>query len=203
MKKTAIVLLAIVCCGIVARVLLRPRLDARAYIRMNPVLRALDTNRDGAISAAEIAAAASALRTLDANHDGMLSEDETAYIYEGRSGSADEMAGMLMSFDRNGDGKLSREEVPERMQGLFDRGDKNHDGVLTADEIHELALHTPPPGETRGGGRDPVVAALDANHDGVISKEEIDNAPATLRTLDRNGDGKLTADEFRALLLRR
>jgi Ca2+-binding EF-hand superfamily protein len=203
MKKTAVAVLAIVCFGIAARVLLRPRLDARAYIRMNPVLRVLDTNGDGTVSAAEIAGAAGALRTLDANHDGMLSEDETAYVFEGRPGSADEMAGMLMSFDRNGDGKLTREEVPERMQGLFDRGDKNRDGVLTAREIHDLALHTPPPGDTRGGGRDPVVATLDTNHDGAISKEEIDNAPAALRTLDRNGDGKLTADEFRALLPRR
>jgi hypothetical protein len=130
-------------------------------------------------------------------------QDETAYIYEGRPGSADEMAGMLMSFDRNGDGKLTREEVPERMQGLFDRGDKNQDGTLTAVEIHELALHTPPPGEAFDRGRDPVIAALDANRDGVISKEEIDNAPEALRALDRNGDGKPTADEFRALPLRR
>ena len=48
-----------------------------------------------------------------------------------------------------------------------------------------------------------MVAALDTNSDGVISKEEIANAPAALRSLDRNGDGRLTADEFRALLQRR
>jgi Ca2+-binding EF-hand superfamily protein len=203
MKKTVIVVLALIGCGIAARVLLRPRLDARAYTRMNPVLRVLDADNNGTISATEISNAAGALRTLDANHDGMLSEDETAYIYEGRPGSVDEMAGMLMSFDRNGDGKLTLEEVPERMQGLFDRGDKNHDGVLTALEIHELVLHTPPPGEARDRGRDPVVAALDASHDGVISKQEFDHAPAALRALDRNGDGKLTADEFRALLSHR
>jgi hypothetical protein len=43
----------------------------------------------------------------------------------------------------------------------------------------------------------PLVAALDANHDGVIDAQEIDNAPAALRTLDKNKDGKLTPDEFR------
>ena len=42
----------------------------------------------------------------------------------------------------------------------------------------------------------PIVAALDANHDGVIDATEIDNAPAALRTLDKNGDGKLTMDEL-------
>jgi hypothetical protein len=30
----------------------------------------------------------------------------------------------------------------------------------------------------------------------VIDADEIDNAPAALRTLDKNGDGKLTPDEF-------
>jgi len=42
----------------------------------------------------------------------------------------------------------------------------------------------------------PVIYALDANHDGVIDAEEIANAPAALKTLDKNGDGKLTMDEL-------
>ncbi len=42
----------------------------------------------------------------------------------------------------------------------------------------------------------PIIAVLDANRDGVIDAVEIANAPAALRRLDRNGDGRLTADEF-------
>ncbi len=34
--------------------------------------------------------------------------------------------------------------------------------------------------------------ALDTNHDGELSAEEIANAPASLKKLDKNGDGKLT-----------
>lgn len=41
-----------------------------------------------------------------------------------------------------------------------------------------------------------VISVLDANHDGVVDAAEIANAPAALRTLDRNGDGKLTMDEL-------
>ena len=41
----------------------------------------------------------------------------------------------------------------------------------------------------------PVLAALDADHDRVISAAEIANAAAALRSLDKNHDGKLTAEE--------
>ena len=34
------------------------------------------------------------------------------------------------------------------------------------------------------------------NHDGIIDSNEIANASAELLTLDKNGDGKLTADEY-------
>jgi len=58
-----------------------------------------------------------------------------------------------------------------------------------------------PPGGFRGprGHRPPaplIVQALDANHDGVIDADEIANASAVLKTLDLNGDGKLTWDEY-------
>ena len=61
----------------------------------------------------------------------------------------------------------------------------------------------PPPGQ-HGPGFDgqrppppPIIAALDANHDGVIDETELANASAALKTLDKNGDGKLTIDELR------
>lgn len=59
-----------------------------------------------------------------------------------------------------------------------------------------------PNGQNRGPGMNrmpppPVIAVLDANHDGVIDAEEIANASAALKTLDKNGDGKLTPDELR------
>lgn len=55
------------------------------------------------------------------------------------------------------------------------------------------------PGRGPGGGmgRSPVIAALDANSDGVIDEAEINGAAKALLTLDKNGDGKLTAEEIR------
>ena len=48
--------------------------------------------------------------------------------------------------------------------------------------------HRPPPL--------PLLKALDVNHDGVIDSNEIANASTELLTLDKNGDGKLTKDEY-------
>ncbi len=42
----------------------------------------------------------------------------------------------------------------------------------------------------------PLIMALDSKRDGEISAEEIRNAAASLRKLDRNGDGKLTDGEL-------
>src|ERR1039458_2632905 len=41
-----------------------------------------------------------------------------------------------------------------------------------------------------------VIRALDANHDGVVDADEIANAPAALKTLDKDGDGKLSMQEL-------
>ena len=41
------------------------------------------------------------------------------------------------------------------------------------------------------------MTALDANHDGTIDATELANAAAALKTLDKNGDGKLIEDELR------
>ncbi len=69
-------------------------------------------------------------------------------------------------------------------------------GILGAASL-ATAFAQPPGGP--GGGRppSPVIEALDADHDGVISTEELKNAAAALAKLDKNGDGKVTEDEFR------
>ena len=63
-------------------------------------------------------------------------------------------------------------------------------GAVTAlaQEEGDEPRHRPPP--------PPIIAALDVNRDGVIDASEIANAAAALKTLDKNGDGKLTFDEF-------
>jgi len=50
----------------------------------------------------------------------------------------------LVSFDSNADHRISRHELPERMQGLVARGDRNADGALDSNEILSLVSATSP-----------------------------------------------------------
>ncbi len=55
------------------------------------------------------------------------------------------------------------------------------------------------PGQGPGPGMRPmpIIEALDLNKDGVIDADEIAKAVESLKKLDKNGDGKLTPDEYR------
>src|SRR5262249_42739112 len=57
----------------------------------------------------------------------------------GRGLSVDAIVERILSFDKNKDGKVTKEELPERMQDLIAKGDTNKDGALDKDEIKQLA----------------------------------------------------------------
>jgi hypothetical protein len=60
----------------------------------------------------------------------------------------DDVVERIMSFDKNKDGKVTADELPERMRFLIALGDTNKDGALDKDEIRKLAgtLAVPPGG---------------------------------------------------------
>jgi hypothetical protein len=66
--------------------------------------------------------------------------------------SVDDIVERIMSFDKNKDGMVTRDELPERMQFLIDRGDTNKDGALDRDEIRKLVTARAP-GPGAFGGR--------------------------------------------------
>jgi EF hand len=53
--------------------------------------------------------------------------------------TTDQIVERLMAFDKNKDGKVTKDELPERMQGLIAKGDTNKDGALDRDEIRKMA----------------------------------------------------------------
>ena len=45
----------------------------------------------------------------------------------------------------------------------------------------------------------PIIEALDLNKDGTIDADELAKASESLKKLDKNGDGKITEEEFRPM----
>jgi hypothetical protein len=72
--------------------------------------------------------------------------------FAGRGLSVDQMVERILSFDKNKDGKISKDELPERMQNLIAQGDMNKDGVLDNEEIKKLASDLTRNGSFRGFG---------------------------------------------------
>jgi HlyD family secretion protein len=69
---------------------------------------------------------------------------------EGKRGNRDPAA-MLQRLDKNSDGKLSKDELSERMQPIFDTLDVNKDGFADRDEMAKLRELMP----RRGNGDQP------------------------------------------------
>ncbi len=140
----------------------RPEM-ARLMAQRNPLMMALDVDKDGTLSAAELENAATVLLKLDRNGDGMLSADELrpdygAMVLDGqtrdarprdgqpgeRRGAAagsdrspEMMARMFEQRDRNGDGKLSGEEIPPWMKENLARIDEDGDGSINKSELQK------------------------------------------------------------------
>lgn len=106
-----------------------------------PILRALDTNGNGELSASEVANASASLRKLDKNNDGNIDKNELRPQGNRRNrgnGQRGNFQERMKRWDTNNDGKLSKEEAPERMQDRWDRLDTNGDGVLDAAEMQKM-----------------------------------------------------------------
>lgn len=132
------------------------RPGAGGFVPGGPVLRALDADGDGEISASEIADATKALAKLDRNGDGKLTRDEIGpppgapggrpegarpdANPAGRPAAAggEEFLKRLLEADKNGDKKISKEEAPDRLKENFDRADRNGDGQLDEAELKEM-----------------------------------------------------------------
>jgi hypothetical protein len=69
----------------------------------------------------------------------------------GRLG-VDDVVERIMAFDKNKDGKVTRDELPERMHHLITLGDTNKDGALDRDEIKKLVIASGGSGPAGGFG---------------------------------------------------
>lgn len=121
-----------------------------------PLMMALDADSDGVISAKEIEGAVAALKTLDKDGDGKITMQELAPQRgaggpggdrPGAGGGPAMMEQMFASRDKDGDGKLSGDEIPEMLKGRLERIDENGDGAIEKSELAKVA-------QRMGRGRD-------------------------------------------------
>ena len=117
--------------------------------------------------------------------------------------TADDLVERLMHFDRNRDGKVSIDEVPERMRPLITRGDSDGDDAVTRTEADDIESggngQTNRTGRLAGPGAGPsdaVFDAIDTDGDRALSGAELRNTTTALRTLDRDNDGLVGTDEL-------
>jgi hypothetical protein len=160
---------------------------------------ALDLNKDGIISRAEVTAAADArFAQLDANRDGKISASERP--------------------NKRGADKpdMTRDQLRQNALARFDRADGNKDGKIEQTERQAMrGKRGDRPGRGDGPGRDGpsregrhggrhgggmgALTMADANRDGVITRTEATAAAQTLfDRVDTNRDGRVDQAERQA-----
>ena len=129
--------------------------------------------------------------------------------------AASDAEALFQKLDKNSDGKLTKDEVPEEQSRFFERlvrlGDADKDGSLTKDEFRqanqpEEKTNAPVGGRGEGGagrGGDPKqrFEMLDKNKDGKVTLDEV---PEQFRdrlkpAFERLGKTELTLEDFAKL----
>lgn len=90
------------------------------------------------------------------------------------------------------DGSLTRAQLEAGLKRDFDKADLNHDGCLEDNEVRLV-------NEARWKLDESTASPLiDFKHNGCVDFDEFAATPRTLfEQLDRDGNGKLTADELK------
>ena len=176
--------------------ILRRTLEAR--------FAAIDANGDGRITQVEYTTYGRTLFVrLDRDGDGRITRAEFLDPTGAAAAPSDPGARIFGLLDRNGDGVITPDEMDAARKAAFQRLDANRDGVLDEDEF---AQRNPDPGSIappeleKQRKRDPRFVQLDRNGDGRISLEEyLADGHDRFQRADSNHDGKLTRAEFDAL----
>jgi Ca2+-binding EF-hand superfamily protein len=117
--------------------------------RMAPMLQGADEDGDGRVTKKEMSTAMENFRNRFRGGPGG-GQGGPGGFSGGPGGDPSQMAGgMIGRYDRDGDGKLSPQEVPQQMMGMLRGGDMNQDGLIDAREMAAIAEQAG--GRFRGG----------------------------------------------------
>jgi Ca2+-binding EF-hand superfamily protein len=158
----------------------------------------LDKNADGKLTQDELPAThAERIMKADTDGDGAVTKEELEQARQARGGrpSIDDIFAKL---DKNADGKLTQDELPERLAERIMKADTDGDGAVTKEELQAARdKFGPRPGAA-------LFRHFDRNGDGrLVASEVPDCARARLQRADTDGDGGVTFVEVaRAVIAR-
>ena len=160
--------------------------------RIDLIFSRLDTNKDGKITAEEIAKIRGGLfKAADKNGDGSLDSIEIAANAKTRMERR--LAARFAAFDKNKNGKLTLDEMPGRRKYRMWRMDANVDGAVTIGEMKKHAEKRLPRRLAF------AVSRLDLDGDGKLSRTEyVAGTGRLFRHFDRNRDGVVSREEVTA-----
>jgi len=119
---------------------------------------------------------------------------EEAKKDEGKGRRLIDVDAFLAEYDRNKDGSLSKEEVPEWLRYNFARIDTNKDGKLSKSELEKGVAYL----HQRRRPSDVVAVLVEMSDCDECCVEELQHVYETLRKLDTNKDGKIDTEELKA-----
>ncbi len=99
-------------------------------------------------------------------------------------------------FDKNSDGKVTPDELPDA--ATFARFDRDKDGVITLEETTRgLVAGAVSPAESDSGKQtgEQLFKYLDTNGDGALTADELPGKARRLLAVDGDGDGRITRAE--------
>jgi Ca2+-binding EF-hand superfamily protein len=98
-------------------------------------------------------------------------------------------------MDKDGDGKISQSEAPAPMWEKLSKLDKDGDGSISPQEM--ASLRPGGPGEAGGGA---FFKMTDKNGDGKITADEAGERWERLGKADKDADGSVSREEFAAVM---
>jgi len=99
-------------------------------------------------------------------------------------------------LDRDGDGYIEASDMAAMRDRMFHRLDRDHDGLLSREEV------TPPNPSVQVAPN--AIPWPDSDGDGQVNLVEfMSQEPALIVRADRDGDHRVSADEFRELIAAR
>ena len=129
--------------------------------------------------------------TPKSSNPGQPGEQGTA---QGQPAHRHDLSGFLKEHDLNKDGTLDKSELPGRLRDRFVDLDTNKDGKLTKEELEKGIAFLQPARRPA----DVLFVLIDMSDCDECCVEEIQHFYTMLRKLDKNNDGKLSADELAA-----